>query len=602
MQHQFQVNLRGVIDLLSEHLYSGPEVYVRELLQNAVDASTARIAREKTHQPEILIECHAPKGKPPSLVFTDNGVGLTGEEVHKFLSTIGLSSKKKTDPTRPSDFIGQFGIGILSCFVVSEEIVVITKSATDSVAKPVEWRAKSDGTYTVKELEREIAPGTQVWLTAKSGTEELFSPDRLKELIKHYGGLLPYPIRLTSGRSTVTVNEGGVPWRTKYATEKERSRAMLAFGKEAFGTKFFDAIPLVSEVGHVDGVAFVLPFSPSATVKRTHRVYLKNMFLSDRADNLLPEWAFFVQAVVNANDLRPTASREAFYDDAKLATVRTALGEALRQYLVNLAESRPERLEQFIELHHRALKALAAEDDEFFRIIIDWLPFETNRGLQNFGDYRQENERIRYVADVDSFRQISKVAAAQGICLINAGYTYDQELLAKVSDAFPDLSVERLDTTSITQGFEELTDGERESTDGFLERSDRILKPYRCQCDIRKFQPENLLALYSTTREGRFFRSVEQSKEVASSLWSGILDGVSSRSPAESSSNLCFNYSNPIIRKLATIGDKKSLGHAIRMLYVQSLLLGHHPLNANEMAILNDGILALIEAQLHEGK
>ena len=126
-------------------------------------------------------------------MFTDNGVGLTADEVHKFLATIGLSSKKAADGARPTDFIGQFGIGILSCFVVSEEIVVITRSAADPAAKPVEWRAKSDGTYTLKELEREFEPGTQVWLTAKPGAEEQFAPDQVKRLARHYGGLLPTP-------------------------------------------------------------------------------------------------------------------------------------------------------------------------------------------------------------------------------------------------------------------------------------------------------------------------------------------------------------------------------------------------------------------------
>ena len=211
MDHTFQINLRGVIDLLSEHLYSGPEVYVRELLQNAVDAITARGHHDPAHAGDIRIECHAPKGKPPSLAVTDNGVGLTTEEVHKFLATIGLSSKKKKDPARPSDFIGQFGIGILSCFVVSEEIVVITRSAKDPAAKAVEWRAKADGTYTLKELDRDLDPGTQVWLTAKPGSESLFAADKVRELARHYGGLLPYPVRLTAGRATDTVNEGGAP-------------------------------------------------------------------------------------------------------------------------------------------------------------------------------------------------------------------------------------------------------------------------------------------------------------------------------------------------------------------------------------------------------
>ena len=78
----------------------------------------------------------------------------------------------------------------------------------------------------------------------------------------------------------------------------------------------------------MDGVAFVLPYTPNLAAKRTHRVYLKNMLLSEEADDLLPEWAFFVKAVVNVNDLRPTASRESFYEDEKLDDARAASATA----------------------------------------------------------------------------------------------------------------------------------------------------------------------------------------------------------------------------------------------------------------------------------
>jgi molecular chaperone HtpG len=596
LDHKFQINLRGVIDLLSEHLYSGPEVYVRELLQNAVDAITARGQLDGDHRGDILIECHAPKGKPPSLVVTDNGVGLTADEVHQFLATIGLSSKRGKDPKRPTDFIGQFGIGILSCFVVSEEIVVITRSAKDAAAKPVEWRAKPDGTYTLKELDRDLEPGTQVWLTAKAGVEELYAPDRVKQLARSYGGLLPYPIRLTAGRATDTINDGGAPWRENYASEKERTRTLLAYGREVFETDFFDAVPLRSDAGKVDGVAFVLPFTPAASGKRPHRVYLKNMFLSETADNLLPDWAFFVQVVVNANDLRPTASRESFYEDTKLSKARQAIGDALRRYLVDMAERRPERLERFLSIHSRAIKALAVEDDEFYKLVIDWLPFETSMGQMRFGEYRQATDRIRYVPDLDSFRQIARVAAAQGVPVVNAGYVYDAELLAKAPDVFPDLAAEAVDPTSVAREFDDLSLDEQEAAHDFLQAADAALRPFRCSAEGKRFRPSELPALYSTSSEGRFYRSLEQSKEVANPLWSGVLDSLGKRERASvAAAQLCFNFANPLVQKLARVGEPKKLARAVQMLYVQALLLGHHPLSSKEMALLNDGLLAMID-------
>ena len=595
MGHKFQIHLRGIIDLLSKHLYSGPEVFVRELLQNGVDAIRARQKIDPDFGGSLNLELHTPKNKPATLVATDDGIGLTEDEVHKFLATIGESSKRMAEGDRPTDFIGQFGVGILSCFLVSDEIVVISKSARgDSPA--VEWRARPDGTYEVRTLAHDLAPGTQVILTAREDADEFFTFDRLTELVKYYGGMLPYPIKVSSGKRSELANERGVPWRQEFASEKERTRALLQFGREAFGTDFLDAIPLRAKAGDIDGVAFILPHEASLTARRAHRVYLKNMLLSESADNLLPDWAFFVKAVVNANDLRPTASRETFYDDDKLAAAREALGDALRAYLVNLAEKRPERLEKVIDLHHRALKALAAEDDEFYRLFIDYLPFETTHGRMTFGEYRREHDTLLYAPTVDQFRQIARVASAQGRCVINAGYVYDQELLAKAPDVFDDLAVEELEAAEIVQTFDDLTLDEQEEAHLLLTVAENALKPFRCEPELKKFKPKELPALFSTSKDGRFFRSLEQSKEIADPLWGGVLDQLGKREKrAAAHSQLCFNHENPLVARLVGLKNKTLLRRSVEMLYVQALLLGHQPLNAKEMALLNEGLLALIE-------
>jgi molecular chaperone HtpG len=603
VEHKFQINLRGLIDLLSNHLYSGPEVFVRELLQNGVDAIRARLQIEPGHSGEIALEVHAVRGvgggsggrKPATLSFSDNGIGLTEEEVHRFLATIGESSKRAAQGDRPTDFIGQFGIGLLSCFVVSDEIVVVTRSARGG-SLPLEWRGRPDGTYTLKTLDADLAAGTVVYLTCREGSEEYFDPARVRELARHFGGLLPYPIRVTSGAVSEVINEAGAPWRQEHADEASRTRALLAFGQEAFGTRFLDAIPLRAKAGDLDGVAFVLPYSPGAGARKAHRVYLKNMLLSESADNLLPEWAFFVKAVVNANDLRPTASRESFYEDAKLEAARTSLGEQLRSWLVEQARRRPEKLERLIELHHLAIRALALEDDEFYRLFIHWLPFETSQGAMTLGAYREANPVIRYVPDRDQFRQIARVAAAQKLCIINAGYTYEAELLARYAELFPEASVEVVDPAGLAQSFEDLQLQEQEAVHEFLRLADAVLRPFRCSAEVKKFQPGELPALYSTSSEGRFLRSVEQSKEIADPLWSGVLDSLSRRERASTpAAQLVFNYKNPLVRRLAGLANQSAVRRSVEMLYVQALLLGHHPLNSREMRLLNEGLLALIE-------
>jgi molecular chaperone HtpG len=596
VDYKFQINLRGIIELLSNHLYSGPEVFLRELLQNGVDAIRARLHHDPGHQGEITLEVLGTHGKhPPTLVFTDNGIGLTEEEIHRFLATIGQSSKNAEFWERPSDFIGQFGIGLLSCFVVSEEIVVITRSAGAADAHTIEWRGKPNGTYTVKVLDRDLAPGTRVYLTCKKGCEEHFDPERVAERAMHFGGLLPYPIRLITGNGSRQLNAEGPPWRRRYANAEDRRTALLEYGRKSFDMDFFDAIPLRSAVGEVEGVAFVLPFSPSLATKRTHRVYLKNMLLSENAEDLVPDWAFFVKCVVNANDLRPTASRESFYEDDKLAATREALGQCLRDYLFGLAKKEPQRLQQLIALHYLTIKALAVRDDEFYRLFIDWLPFETTLGEMTLGEYRRQNPVLRYVTHLDQFRQIAQVAAAQDLCILNGAYTYNAELLEKFKDVFPDEQVEEVEPASLTQSFEDLTLDERERTFALVKAADVVLQSFKCAAEIKKFMPAELPALYSTNAEAGFLRSVEQSREISDDLWASVLDNLTHKHASEIYAQLCFNYHNPLIRKMAQLRNRTLLQRSIQMLYVQALLLGHHPLNAREMALLNEGLLGLIE-------
>jgi len=265
----------------------------------------------------------------------------------------------------------------------------------------------------------------------------------------------------------------------------ERRAALLAYGREVFGQDFVDCIPLRAEAGQVEGVAFVLPFSPHFNARQKHRVYLKDMLLSESAENLLPEWAFFVKCVVNAQGLRPTASREAFYEDATLARSREALGQALRQYLVDLATEDPRTLHRLIALHGLSVKALALDDDDFYRLVIGWLPFETTLGMMTLEDYRRSFPTVRYAPTLDGFRQVARVAAAQGLCIINAAYTHDAALLEKLPHVFPEARVECFSAAQLPQRFEELSLEEQDTVARLHQVATAALQPFHCAVSVK---------------------------------------------------------------------------------------------------------------------
>lgn len=578
----FKVNLKGMIDLLSNHLYSTPQVYIRELIQNAVDAITARKNIDPSHEGKIGIELFHYSDKAPTLYLEDNGVGLTEEEIHLFLSQIGQTSKNGRDD---QGYIGRFGVGLLSCFIVSDEIVLLTRSIKSD--KTYEWRGKPDGSYALKKLDTDMAPGTRIYLQSKEGFERFFESSKVKELVNHYGGFLPYPI-LFHGEKPILLNEEKAPWDMTPVQA-------LVFGKKMWDLNFLDAIPLSSSLGEAKGIAYILPHSIRVQAKKTHRVYVKQMLLSEQVEKILPDWAFFVTCVLNVDQLKPTVSREEFYDDAMLELVRNELGECIKRYLIRLATEKPDLLQEIIRIHYSSIKLLAKEDQELFSLFIKWLPFETSMGRQTVNEILQHSSRIYYTTTVDEFRQMQKVAKAQNLCVVNGGYVNDAELIENLGHVFLDVVVEKLDPSTLLQNFTELTLPEKEEVHEFIRFANVILQPYQCSCEVKKFQPQDLPVLYTTNEEAQFLRSTQQTKEESNPLFASILEQMTTNQLQIEYAQICFNYDHPMIQKIIRSSHPERKKQMIEMLYVQALLLGHHPLRQQEMKLLNHGLMHMME-------
>lgn len=586
-EHRFQVDLRGIIELLSRHLYSTPGVYVRELLQNAVDAIRARSFDDQNAETRIAIRIGRSDLGTPSLQIEDRGIGLGLDDVHRFLATIGASAKR--DAHR-GDFIGQFGIGLLSAFVVSSDISVVTRARGGPV---VRWRGRSDGTYTVTVSEDDLPQGTLVHLSAKPEMADWFEPDRMAELARKFGALLPFPIELEHDGTKRALNDEPPPWRRKFESPADERTASLEFGARLLGSsQFLDVFRVRTEAGGVEGLAYVLPYPPSPTALPAHRVYLKGMLVSEHAENLLPRWAVFVTCILDATELTPTASRETFYDDDVLASVRVEIGRALRSYLAELKTGEPRLLETFVNLHHRSLKAIAAYDDEFLDLFLDVLPFETTMGRISFEEIRKRSEVVRFAPTVEVFRQIAQIAAAQGLPIVNAGYSYEVDILTRVSLVRPDVEIDQVDASDVACRLEEATSAEASSLAPLMSAAKSVLAAYRCNPELRRFAPEELPVLFVSDADTALARAIGAGRTVQEdeSAWKGLLETLESELQ-HARASLIFNAQNPLVRRLGAVGDDELLRLAVQMLYVQALLLGHHPLGPDEVSLLNVSLL-----------
>ncbi|REE98257.1 HSP90 family protein [Thermomonospora umbrina] len=579
----FQVDLRGVVDLLSRHLYSSPRVYLRELLQNAVDAITARGGGPGTVRIETgdgLLRVH------------DDGVGLTEDEVHRLLATIGRSSKRDELGFARHDFLGQFGIGLLSAFLVADEIEVVTRSARGG--RPTAWTGFADGRYRVAPGERD-EPGTTVTLRPRAGSAELLAPATVAELARVYGSLLPFTV--TVDGTPVTV--GGPPWRADHPDPARRRRALADHCRDLYGFEPFDVIDLdVPEAG-LTGAAFVVPQQVSPGSRGGHRVYLKRMLLAENVEGLLPEWAFFVRCVVDAGELKPTASREALYEDELLESTRHALGERIRQWLVTLSETDPARLRAFLRLHHLGVKSMALHDDDMLRIVDRWLEFETSAGPMTLAEFRRRHPEGRHTTEVDEFRRLSAVSGAQGVGLVNGGYVYDAEIIERLPRIDPDAVLRRLDPAELTTHFGVLDPAAELTLRPFLATAQRAVERLGCEVVVRDFDPASLPALYLTSRAARHRAELEEAREEADGLWADVLGALSGTAAADRP-QLVLNHRNPLTRRITALTEDGLIEVAVQGLYGQALLLGRHPLRAADTAVLNRSFLGLLDWAVHK--
>lgn len=598
----FQVDLRGLVDLLSHHLYSSPRVYLRELLQNAVDALTARRGLEPDARDGAFgIRLFA----DGSVVrVEDDGVGLSEADVHTFLATIGRSSKRADGiAEQRGDFIGQFGIGLLSCFLVADEIHVLSRSARTPDAPAVEWRGHGDGSYSVRTLPASARPmpGTTVTLTPRSDTGEWTRPAQVHALGRHFGSLLRHPVTFsdgTAGAPAVSVNPEPAPWARTFPTPGSRSRALAAYGEEVFGFAPLDTIELDLPAVGLKGIACVLPEAVPAGRRHGHRVHVKGMLLTEQADEILPEWAFFVRCVIDAESLRPTASRESLYEDDTLAAVRDALAERLRAWIARAAASDPELLGRFLRTHHLAVKSLAVHDDEILRLLLPWLPFETTDGHTTLDEFARTHRTVLVTSSVEEFRQVAAIASAAGLGVVNGGYTYDRELVHRLPEIRPEASVSDLDPATLTAHLDPVDRATELAASAYLALARDALAVFDCDVALRTFHPASAPALLVDSREARHERTRSQlAREQEGGLWGDILGALRQEAPR---AQLILNQLNPLVRTAVAIDEPELARTSAEALYGQAALLSRRPLRPAESSLINRSFLDLLAHALRK--
>jgi len=333
-RHEFQAEVKQLLDLMVHSLYSDKDVFLRELISNASDALDKRRFEQVAGGAEAgdLKITLSSDAIARTLTIADSGIGMSREEVVKNIGTIAksgtrefLAAAKVGEKVAP-ELIGQFGVGFYSAFMVADRIELVTRKVGEETA--TKWVSTGDGAYTIEDAER-AEPGTTITLHLKPSTEDMrdYTNERVvDEIVKRYSDFVAYPIV----RGETTLNSMKAIWdRPKSEVSDEEYKEFYKHISHDW-TDPLRTIPVKME-GTLEAYALLyLPAKPpfdlfSPEMKRGVQLYVKRVFVMDECKELMPSYLRFVKGVVDAHDLSLNVSREILQKDRQIAIIKKQL-------------------------------------------------------------------------------------------------------------------------------------------------------------------------------------------------------------------------------------------------------------------------------------
>ncbi|MCG2582425.1 MAG: molecular chaperone HtpG [Marinobacter sp.] len=429
----FQTEVKQLLHLMIHSLYSNKEIFLRELISNASDAEDKlRFAALKDDglyegDTELKIRLDYDQEKN-TITLTDNGIGMTRDDVVQNLGTIARSGTAEFlqqlsgDEKKDSKLIGQFGVGFYSAFIVADKVEVFTRRAGAAPEEGVHWESNGDGEFTIEQVNRENR-GTEIVLHLKSDAKEFADGFRLRGLVKKYSDHISFPVVMKSeseeeeekGKDE-TVNDATALWtlpRTEIKDEEYKE-----FYKH-IAHDFED--PLTWSHNKVEGkldytsLLYIPARAPfdlyNREAPRGLKLYVQRVFIMDDAEQFLPLYLRFAKGVIDSNDLSLNVSREILQNDSTVESIRTALTKRVLDMLSKLAKKDPEQYQKFWGEFGTVIKEGPAEDFSNREKIAGLLRFATthtgeqtqNVSLDDYIGRMKEGQNKIYYITADNF-------------------------------------------------------------------------------------------------------------------------------------------------------------------------------------------------------
>lgn len=432
----FQSEVKQLLQLMIHSLYSNKEIFLRELISNASDAAD-KLRFKALSNPalyegdgdlRVRVSFDADKG---TITISDNGIGMTREQVIDHLGTIAKSGTKEfltalgQDQAKNSQLIGQFGVGFYSAFIVADKVTVKTRAAGEEADKAVLWESAGEGEYSVADIEKK-SRGTDVILHLREDEKEFLNEWRLREIIGKYSDHIGLPVEMLTKEYDDEGKECGEKWEKINKSDALWTRSKNDVSDEEY-KEFYKhlshdfAEPVTWAHNKVEGnqaytsLLYVPAKAPWDLFNREHKhglkLYVQRVFIMDDAEQFMPNYLRFMRGLIDSNDLPLNVSREILQDNKITAALRKALTKRSLQMLEKLAKDDAEKYLQFWKEFGLVLKEGPAEDFANKETIAKLLRFasthhdssEQTVSLEDYISRMKEGQKAIYYITADSY-------------------------------------------------------------------------------------------------------------------------------------------------------------------------------------------------------
>lgn len=384
----FQSEVKQLLHLMIHSLYSNKEIFLRELISNASDAADKlrfqALSNAELYQGDTELGVKLSfDADANTLTISDNGIGMTRDDVIEHLGTIAKSgtadffSKLSDDQSKDSQLIGQFGVGFYSAFIVADAVTVRTRAAGHSNDDAVQWHSAGEGEYTIESITKE-SRGTDIVLHMRDEGKEFLSEYRLRDVISKYSDHIGIPVSILTN---VKDEEGKETEETKWE-QINKAQALWTRSKSDITDEEYNefykhvandfADPLTWSHNKVEGkndytsLLYIPAKAPWDMMNRDHKsglkLYVQRVFIMDDAEQFMPSYLRFVRGLIDSNDLPLNVSREILQDNKVTQSLRSACTKRVLGLLEKMAKKDEEQYLSFWKEFGLVLKEGPAED------------------------------------------------------------------------------------------------------------------------------------------------------------------------------------------------------------------------------------------------